>query len=659
MNPFHLWLGLPEKSANPNHYQLLGITSSERDPKAIERAAVQRLARLKEISPTPSQVDAFQKMKQRIRTAQATLTDQAKRAEYDARLREKLAQMKRKKAASESRSTSEIDHQSSQSSTSIHVASESPASPMSGPVEAIPTAMSEQVAPNIPMAVPIQSGSPPPLAEVHLPSAEDVPVDFEMANASKASGELTISKRKVKRRKSPWMVPVFCLVLCLSGIFGLVYLVANYDSILGHRVTIVPIDEDSSPPAQVTKRSTINHVPGDKQIDPANYDPKVIPGKLSTNDLPANKPDEHAPLVNVKYEKLDIDALVQFRRHMEKARRAMYRRDPANAQNEIQNAQALFTRFGRGDIALEESQVPLRNMADAAATIQTLLDGFWRQVVSSAVALPAGQPIEVAGKTLGFVEGTPDFVILRIDGKNIKYDYEFLAPGIAMAVAEQGTKQDAPTFFLQQAAFYAIHSHIDPKYRDRAIEFAERAANDGHETQQIEDFVGCDINSVGVPAARIAQPPAAEMKEKIPKLMVRLGIADLRKMRPEQAAKAIDITLDTAVAEKDNLRQAMTFEIAYMLAVKASDIREVVDVLDEYHVWFDYNYTARVEQALLDVAKQPLDERKARYLLSAMIDAAQTSRDQQYKKKLIKAGQKVADQHDFSDLFARLESATK
>jgi hypothetical protein len=149
------------------------------------------------------------------------------------------------------------------------------------------------------------------------------------------------------------------------------------------------------------------------------------------------------------------------------------------------------------------------------------------------------------------------------------------------------------------------------------------------------------------------------MEDKIPKQMAELGIFDFREMRPEQAAKAIDAILQSAVAEKDDLRKAMTFEVACMLAVKAGDIRAVVDVLDEYHVWFDYDYVDRVEQAVLDVAKQPLDQRRARLLLSAMIDAAPASGNQQYKRKLIKAGQKVAKQHDLADLVSRLESATQ
>ena len=657
MNPFHLWLGLPEKSTNPNHYQLLGIKSSERDVEAIEQAVEERLIRLARITPNQGQAEALDKIRQRILKAQATLVDRKKRAQYDARLREKLAEKKQKKSSSASSTAAEST--SAQRPEPVPVAQPAAGIPSTEPVGSMPAEVAEKVAPQIPMAVPIQAVLPPPLAADQRREADPVPVDFSLTNASKDPTDLSINKRKFKRKKSSWWVPTFCLVLCLGGIGGLVYLVTNYETIIGKRITVTPITEDPLEKPGVANESTIENVPGEDEVDPANNDPRVIPGNLSGSGPAGDDSSDKPARENAKREKLDFEQLVRFRRHLETARRAMYRRDATTAQNEVRNAQALFTRFERGDIVLDESQALLQQVADAADEIKSLVEGFWQQVISSAVEIPAGQLIEVAGKTLGFVEGNQDFVILRIDGTNATINYESLAPGIAMALAEQGAKPDLPTFRMQQAAFYAVHSSLDPKYRERAIEFANEAADDGHDPEPIKQFVNFDLTAVGVPEARIAQPPAAEMKEKIPKLMVQLGIVNFRKMRPEQAANAVELTLQAALASHDQLEKAMSFEVAYMLAVKAGDVREVVDVLDEYRVWVDFNYAERVQQSLLDVAKQRLDERKARLLLNAMIDEAKSSEKQQYKQQLLKSAQKVADQHDVGDLFMRLESAAK
>ena len=657
MNPFHVWLGLPEKSANPNHYQLLGIKSSERNVEAIEQAVDERLNRLARVAPNPGQTVALEKIRQRILKAQATLVDKTKRADYDARLREKLAEKKRKKASSASHTAVvAIPSERPEPPRDAQPAEEIPGAE---PVASRPAEVVEKVAPEIPMAVPIQAVLPPPLAAGQQRKADQVPVDFSLTNASKDPADLSINKRKFKRKKSSWLVPTFCLVLCLGGIGGLVYLVTNYEAIIGKQITISPIADDPIENPRVANESTIESVPGEDEVDPANHDPRVIPGNLSTSGPAGDGSNDKPPRENAKREKLDFEQQVRFRRHLETARRAMYRRDATKAQNEVRNAQALFTRFERGDIVLDESQASLKQTADAANEIKSLVEGFWQQVVASAVEMPAGQSLEVAGKTLGFVEGNQDFVILRIDGTNATIHYDSLAPGIAMALAEQGAKPDLPTFRLQQAAFYAVHSSLDPKYRDRAIELANEAADDGHDPEPIKQFVNFELAAVGVPEARIAQPPAAEMKDKIPKLMVQLGVVNFRKMRPEQAANAVELTLQAALASHDELEKAMSFEVAYMLAVKAGDVREVVDVLDEYRVWVDFNYAERVQQALLDVAKQRLDERKARLLLNAMIDEAASSEKQQYKQQLLKSAQKVADQHDVGDLLMRLESAAK
>lgn len=46
-DPYHKWLGIPAFEQPPNHYRLLGLTSFESDPDAIESAADQRMAHVR------------------------------------------------------------------------------------------------------------------------------------------------------------------------------------------------------------------------------------------------------------------------------------------------------------------------------------------------------------------------------------------------------------------------------------------------------------------------------------------------------------------------------------------------------------------------------------------------------------------------------------
>ena len=314
---------------------------------------------------------------------------------------------------------------------------------------------------------------------------------------------------------------------------------------------------------------------------------------------PAIRQSADGPPPSVSYRKLDFNGLVQFRRYLENACRAMYRRDSVRAKNEILNAQSLFRRFDANGIALDPSQLSMKNFADSAATIELLLEQFWKQVIDSSVAIPAGQPIEVAGYTIGFVDGTKEFVILRIDGTNVKFDYEFLPPGIAMALADQGAVDDVPTYRMQKAACYAIHKHVDPNYRQRALAFANQAAADGHDPMPVRQFVDFELANVGVPAAQAAPPSVGELRERLSEHITTLGIDDFERMRPDQAGEAIESAMEAALQDEDDLRRALSFEVAYKLATKAGDIRVANDVLDEYALWFKIDYPKRTRQALI------------------------------------------------------------
>ncbi len=698
MNPFHIWLGLPEKSVNPNHYQLLGLKSSERDSNAIEKAAKTRLAQLKKVAPTSGQAAAFEKIKQRILKAHSILTDPAARAEYDKKLKSQLEAVRKQKQSAPSMAAeppaSSLECLPHESTTGLApkpvpttlpvAASHSPAAPMQeqhpaptadnqsppSPPQIIDTSPNASVQPvsppahpDIPMAVPIPAQGAAKTNPVAPTSNDAAFTDFSLTNNDPASAGVAVKSAKYRRKKRSYFVPILGLILCIMGIIALVYVVLNLEDFTN--VTSPDVAASTARNVEEPNGGELSENP-DKDdstlvvTPPGNGESEESPTELggsASKPAPA-KPGSGIAKSNVKYVSLEFDELIQFRRHMENARRAMYRRDAQTAQNEIENAKSLFKKFeSNKKIQLDPKQKEIQKAAYSAGNIKSLLEGFWQQVVSSAANISSGQEIRVANRAIGFVEGSEQYVVLRIDGANITYNYEFLPPGIAMALADQGAKEDVPTWRMQKAAFYAAHSHIDAKYKDRAIEFAKEAEKDNHDPTPIINYINFDPETVGVPDSKTEELDSSILRELTPKARVRLGVDDLRRLRPDQAEGALGSVLDAAVTEKNATNRVVSFEIAYRLAVKTGDIRRVIDVLDEFRLWVEIDYDMRLNSGLISVGKEKLDERRARFLLRQMIASAKTISDQRLKNKIINSGKKIADEFGLTSLGKRLEGS--
>ena len=81
-DPYADWLDIPANLRPPTHYQLLGIPSSELDPRAISAAANRRLARLREHSQGP-RGEEVRRIAREVVEARDTLIDPVTRLTYD------------------------------------------------------------------------------------------------------------------------------------------------------------------------------------------------------------------------------------------------------------------------------------------------------------------------------------------------------------------------------------------------------------------------------------------------------------------------------------------------------------------------------------------------------------------------------------------------
>jgi hypothetical protein len=86
-DPYHKWLGIPPEEQPPTHYRLLGVKSMESDIDVIESAADQRMAHLRTFQGGP-RADASQKLLNEVAAAKVCLCDPARKAAYDAMLRD-------------------------------------------------------------------------------------------------------------------------------------------------------------------------------------------------------------------------------------------------------------------------------------------------------------------------------------------------------------------------------------------------------------------------------------------------------------------------------------------------------------------------------------------------------------------------------------------
>lgn len=87
---YHKWLGILPKDQPPHHYRLLGIELFESDPDVIDSAADKQMTYLRSCASGPH-VAHSQRILNELAAARVCLLNPAKKSEYDAGLKRKLA----------------------------------------------------------------------------------------------------------------------------------------------------------------------------------------------------------------------------------------------------------------------------------------------------------------------------------------------------------------------------------------------------------------------------------------------------------------------------------------------------------------------------------------------------------------------------------------
>jgi len=87
---YRKWLGIPPEEQPPNHYRLLGIGLFESDPDVISNAADRQMAHVRSFQ-TGRHSELSQQILNELSSARLCLLDPARKASYDAELREQLS----------------------------------------------------------------------------------------------------------------------------------------------------------------------------------------------------------------------------------------------------------------------------------------------------------------------------------------------------------------------------------------------------------------------------------------------------------------------------------------------------------------------------------------------------------------------------------------
>jgi len=89
-DPYHRWLGIPPKHQPADYYRLLAIERFEDDPEVIADAAERQIAHVRRYALGPHQ-DISQRILNELAAAKVCLLQPDEKAEYDRKLRERVA----------------------------------------------------------------------------------------------------------------------------------------------------------------------------------------------------------------------------------------------------------------------------------------------------------------------------------------------------------------------------------------------------------------------------------------------------------------------------------------------------------------------------------------------------------------------------------------
>jgi hypothetical protein len=461
-NPYVEWFGIARASGRPNHYALLGLAPFESDPAMIVAAVEKRMAVLAGIEPGTHE-PLRQRLTAEVTRAAKTLTDAARKKQYDELLRQNASP----RSAGQTRPAAHAKPQTIQSRDRL--ASDELLPPRANsagpPLPAAPDA-GDPMAPVMPTGaagdpmapLPVSPGEPTPAADNSVGDISD-----QLASARQAARKLA-----VRRQKAPYLVLASALVLivvvgvalAVAYANGLIHIgrlpaVAERDSVEPDELIVPPIETTNDDTTiERTKSDARPLATANDTAPPAVETPASESSKASDNTTtrPADPP-------------VDPEQSARLTAELAAARKALGER----------NTQAASAR-----IAAAEKLAASREQRELVAGFQTLpkyVDGFWEAVREGLKGLEEAGELQVGNTFVSIVEVGSNRLTIRANGQNRRYPLDELPAGLAVAIAKRWF-DDRPENKLCLGAFYFVDPRTDVAEAKRYWEEAASAGID-------------------------------------------------------------------------------------------------------------------------------------------------------------------------------------
>jgi hypothetical protein len=301
----------------------------------------------------------------------------------------------------------------------------------------------------------------------------------------------------------------------------------------------------------------------------------------------------------------------------------------------------------------------MQQMTQDACVVMHLLNGYWDQMAASCQAISGGQEIEFEGAFIGFVEGTPESVTIRKDGRNLTFAYRELPVGLALVLAEQGAISDIPTWNLQRAAYFAAHADRDADFADRCQALVAEAEAYGHDAGPVRRFLRSEHQLIGLPEKRIPFPDAPALDLAMREVPFEFSLTS-DNYDAGQAASYSRHLLDLSAGLQDEVVRVAYLDCARQWAVRAGQVDQVVEVLEEMQIWCELDIAKTKAKSFLSFAESNPDATVTRDLCNAVIAFMQADEssaiDDASRERMLNSCARLAQQAKLEDLVKRLNS---
>ncbi len=548
MNPYRQWLELDTNASSLNHYELLGLTRFEDDAEKILHAADRALAQVRSHRPG-AHAAAWSKLLDELAQAKKCLRDATSKTRYDRSLRAELnaesPHPRQDKGTPAEQPEIALVNQlpdlfppgmkPSESTTKPTKKPTTPAAPSSA--ASTPSSTSGQT----PKAKPATSHShqaaalaptppkkkPPPPPSSTVPRAGrllDDPYEESAAGDSMLSDTVPTAPvnahvappREEKSSMLPIAVSVAAVVivattivmfLAMGGSFGDSSTTPSETNPAAPTKRPSPDTLPTAPAAQLppqkpaatwpivtpSKPPSSALVPGKQTKSPKITPPTVAPKTETTPTTPATTqkhdpappktlPAQTASTADAKPTAKPTAPRVATRSELAQLSRALTATKNALAEHRFDLAKLELENAAKLAVSSDHKAI--------VARLQQLADldrAFWQSVTSRVKRFQGAEELTIgsSGLIVLVVETSADSITVHKEGRNLRYTFAQIPPGLALAIARLQADVNSAEVLLQFGACLATVTPSKPAYIQEARKYWQQAQAAGAEVDEL------------------------------------------------------------------------------------------------------------------------------------------------------------------------------